>query len=174
MQTGLKLKKWPLVSRLFHWVSVILLVIVWSLFVLYENSDNVFYINLHKAFGLSLLCWMLARLINRLLTRAPQAIAMPKWQDWTARLVHLGLYTLLIAMPMAGLLMTVYAGYPVSVFGLLHIPVFVTPNPEAASFYKSLHTGVIWSLILAFTGVHIVAALYHQLVKKDKLINRML
>jgi len=42
-----------------------------------------------------------------------------------------------------------------------------------ARFYNNLHTDVIWQAIIAFTAVHISAALYHQFVKKDNLIARM-
>lgn len=174
MESNTLNNKWAMSSRIFHWVSLILLVITWGLFVLYENSENISYINLHKAFGLSLLCWMLARLINRLITQTPPSLPMPKWQNLISHLVHLALYGLLIAMPIAGLLMTVYDGHPVSFFGLFDIPVFVTPDHNTSKFFQNLHTNVIWSLILTFTAVHILAALYHQFFKKDKLINRMM
>lgn len=166
--------KWPLTSRIFHWISALLLLITWGLFVLYENSENALYINLHKAFGLSLLCWMVARLINRLRIKPPSKVVMPNWQDKIAHLTHFALYALLIAMPIAGFLMVSYGGHAVSMFGLIDIPVLVTPDRGMARFFNNLHTGVIWTLILMFTGLHIAAALYHQFVKKDKLINKML
>ena len=74
---------------------------------------------------------------------------------------------------MAGLLTSVYGGHPVDVFGLFEIPVFVTPNRSTAHFYENIHTGVIWPMIIGFTLLHIGAALYHQFILKDKLINRM-
>lgn len=172
--TSVRIEKWSLSSRIFHWVSIILLIVTWGLFILYENSESDSYLALHKAFGLSLLCWTIARIINRLRTKTPPSVVMPKWQEVSSRLVHLALYLLLIAMPIAGLLMTVYDGHSVSFFGLFDIPVFVTPDHAKAQFFKSLHTGVIWSSIIALTVVHILAAFYHQLIQKDKIINRML
>ncbi|WP_201556464.1 cytochrome b [Psychrobacter sp. 72-O-c] len=165
--------KWPLSSRLFHWVSAILLLVTWILMLLYQNTDDKAYIGLHKAFGISILCWMIARVINRVFTKAPPAPPMPKWQRVISKLSHFGLYALLIAMPMAGLLMTVYGGRPVDIFGLFQIPVFVTPDRSAARFYNDVHTDIIWPMIIAFTLLHISAALYHQFILKDKLINRM-
>ena len=166
--------KWPLASRIFHWISALLLLVTWGFFLLYENSENVSYLNLHKAFGLSLLCWMIARLLNRLMVKAPPRLTVPNWQDKVAHLTHFALYALLIAMPIVGFLMVTYGGRPVSVFGLFEIPVLVTPDRSMARFFNNLHTNVIWTLILGFTGLHIVAALYHQFFKKDKLINRMM
>ncbi|WP_367105549.1 cytochrome b [uncultured Psychrobacter sp.] len=166
-------QKWSASSRLFHWISALLLLITWAMMFLYTNSDSRLYIDLHKAFGISLLCWMIARVINRIITRAPPPVPMPKWQQILSQLSHFGLYALLIAMPMAGLLMSVYGGRPVDIFGLFEIPVFVTPDRSAARFYNDLHTDIIWPLIIAFTLVHISAALYHQFIRKDNLISRM-
>ena len=167
------ISKWPVSSRIFHWISALLLLITWIMMLLHENIDSNLYIGLHKSFGISLLCWMIARVINRVVTKAPPSVTMPKWQQLLSQLSHFGLYALLIAMPMAGLLMSVYGGRPVDIFGLFQIPVFVTPDRGLARFYNNLHTNIIWPTIIAFTLIHIGAALYHQFVKKDNLIARM-
>ncbi|WP_296404693.1 cytochrome b/b6 domain-containing protein [Psychrobacter sp.] len=172
--TRIGVDKWAITSRIFHWGSLIFLITTWALFVTYENSESDAYLNLHKAFGLSMLFWTSGRIINRLLTKTPPNLIMPKWQVALSHLVHAALYILLLAMPIAGLLMTVYGGHSVSFFGLFEIPVFVTPDRPTARFFNNLHTGVIWSSIIALSAFHILAALYHQFIKKDKLINRML
>ena len=173
MEKVIQVQKWPVSSRIFHWISAILLLITWILIVVYQNTDQNLYINLHKAFGLSVLFWMIARAFNRLLIKVPAAVVMPPWQKKISLLTHLALYIILIAMPVAGLLTSVYGGHPVDVFGLFEIPVFVTPNRSTAHFYENIHTGVIWPMIVGFTLLHIGAALYHQFILKDKLINRM-
>jgi len=171
--TSSHLSKWSVSSRIFHWISAVLLLVTWLMILLYDNLDSSLYIGLHKSFGISLLFWMIARVINRAVTKVPPSIAMPKWQLLLSQLSHFGLYALLIAMPMAGLLMSVYGGRPVDIFGLFQIPVFVTPDRDLARFYNDLHTNIIWPTIIAFTLIHIAAALYHQFVKKDNLMARM-
>ena len=173
MEKIMQIQKWPISSRIFHWISAILLLITWVLILTYEYTDQSLFINLHKAFGLSVLCWMIARVFNRLLTKAPASVVMPEWQKKISKLNHFVLYALLIAMPIAGLLMTVYGGRPVDVFGIFQIPVFVTPDRTLARFFNNVHTEIIWPMIVAFTSLHIGAALYHQFILKDKLINRM-
>ncbi len=165
--------KWPISSRIFHWISVVLLLITWLLILMYQNTDQELYIHLHKAFGLSILFWMLARGLNRLLIKAPADVVMPLWQKKISHLTHFALYAILIAMPIAGLLTSVYGGHPIDMFGLFKIPVFVNPNSSAAHFYENIHTNIIWPMIITFTVLHIGAALYHQFILKDKLINRM-
>lgn len=171
--TDSNLTKWSMSSRIFHWVSAVLLLITWVMIFLYDNLDTKLYIGLHKAFGVSLLFWMIARVINRVFTKAPPAAVMPKWQILLSQLSHFALYALLIAMPIAGLMMSLYGGRPVDVFGLFQIPVFVTPDRALARLYNDWHTDIIWPIILAFTALHIGAALYHQFIKKDNLMSRI-
>lgn len=165
--------KWPVASRIFHWGSALLLLITWLMIVLKDNFEGGQLLSLHKAFGISLLLWMIARVINRLLVKTPPNLPMPAWQTGLSHFVHFMLYALLIAMPIAGLLMSVYGGRAVSLFGLIEIPVFVTPDRGMARFYNNIHTDIIWPMIITFTLLHIGAALYHQFIKKDNLMARM-
>ncbi|ABE75870.1 cytochrome b [Psychrobacter cryohalolentis] len=171
--THSNLTKWSFASRFFHWISAILLLITWTMIFLYDNLDSNLYIGLHKAFGVSLLFWMIARVINRIFTKAPPAVLMPKWQMLLSRLSHFVLYALLIAMPIAGLMMSLYGGRPVDIFGIFQIPVLVTPDRGLARLFNDWHVDIIWPMIIAFTVLHIGAALYHQFVKKDNLIARI-
>ena len=167
------LTKWSVSSRIFHWISAALLLITWIMMFLYDSLDSKLYIGLHKAFGVSLLFWMIARVINRIFTKAPPPAVMPKWQLLLSQLSHFTLYALLIAMPIAGLLMSVYGGRPVDMFGIFEIPVFVTPDRGMARLYNDWHADILWPIILIFTAIHIGAALYHQFIKKDNLMSRM-
>ncbi|MBA2056883.1 cytochrome b [Psychrobacter cryohalolentis] len=171
--THSNLTKWSFASRFFHWISAILLLITWTMIFLYDNLDSNLYIGLHKAFGVSLLFWMIARVINRIFTKAPPAVLMPKWQMLLSQLSHFVLYALLIAMPIAGLMMSLYGGRPVDIFGIFQIPVLVTPDRGLARLFNDWHVDIIWPMIITFTVLHIGAALYHQFVKKDNLIARI-
>ena len=62
----------------------------------------------------------------------------PAWQQASARLVHLGLYVLMIAMPLAGWLALSAAGKPIPFFGL-HLPALIGKNKELADFIKEIH-----------------------------------
>ena len=171
--THTNLTKWSVSSRIFHWISAALLLITWIMMFLYDSLDSKLYIGLHKAFGVSLLFWMIARVINRIFTKAPPPAVMPKWQLLLSQLSHFALYALLIAMPIAGLLMSMYGGRPVDMFGIFEIPVFVTPDRGMARLYNDWHADILWPIILIFTAIHIGAALYHQFIKKDNLMSRM-
>lgn len=167
------INKWSLSSRIFHWISVLLLITTWVMIELNEDATDFTYLDLHKAFGLSVLFWTIGRLINRLVTKAPADVPMPKWQAKLSHLTHLVLYLLLIAMPLVGWLSSMYSGDDVNMFGLFHIPAFVAENADLSTTLEKVHKDIIWTILLVFTGLHILGALYHQFIKKDNLLRRM-
>ena len=59
------INKWSLSSRIFHWISVVLLIATWAMIELNEDATDFTYFDLHKAFGLSVLFWTIGRIINR-------------------------------------------------------------------------------------------------------------
>lgn len=167
------INRWSLSSRIFHWVSALLLIATWAMIQLNEDATDFTYFDLHKAFGLSLMFWTLGRIINRFVSKAPVAVPMSKWQTKLSHLTHLMLYALLIAMPLVGWLSVMYGGEGVNMFGLFDIPALVSENSDLADKLEDIHKGIIWTILLVFTGLHIVGALYHQFIKKDKLLHRM-
>lgn len=169
--------KWTLATRIFHWGSVLFLIITWVMIQMNENAVDDTYINLHKAFGLSVIFWVIARLINRAISlkhAPPRPANMPKWQVGIAHLTHALLYVLILAMPLTAWCATMMRGNGVDLFGLFEIPSFLSENREMSRNLMKLHKGMIWTLLLTFTGLHVVGALYHQFIQKDNLIKRML
>jgi len=89
--------------------------------------------------------------------------------DKIAVITHYGLYVLVILMAASGIAMSLQAGLPAIVFGGSG-----TPLPESFAIYGSrLAHGVISKLLLALATLHVLAALYHQFVRRDKLLSRM-
>lgn len=160
--------KYSLMTRIFHWVGALLIVVAW---VLIEQGDE--FISLHKSVGASFLLWTFLRIINRFVSKAPTAVVMPKWQIAIAHLTHFGLYVAMLAMPISGVLMSMYGGRGVSIFGLINIPALVSPNRDMARLFNDVHTGFLFYALVCLVMAHIGAALYHQFIVKDNLIARM-
>lgn len=165
--------KWSIASRIFHWISVLLLIITWAMIELNDDATTNTFFDLHKAFGLSLLFWTLARLINRFFSKTPYTLPMPKWQTAIAHLTHIALYGLLIAMPLAGWFTVMYEGEGVSLFGLFDMPIIVAQDSDKANLFEKIHKDILWTLLLVFSGLHVLGALYHQFIKKDHILSRM-
>lgn len=89
----------------------------------------------------------------------------------TARITHVGLYALLAAMVLVGMLLLWATGD--SAFN--HFP---TPANDAASLalagkLQSTHGAIGW-VIMVMVGLHVVAVLFHRYVLQDGVLDRML
>ena len=128
--------------------------------------------NWHKWAGVCILTLSAIRLLWRLTHRPPPDVPMPAWQRRISHAVHIALYALFFAVPLAGWAYSSAAGFPIVLFGVLPLPDFVSANKEFAEAIKPLHK------ILAFTMAalvlaHVGAALKHHFIDRDGLLNRM-
>ena len=134
---------------------------------------------IHKSIGLLVLTLSIFRLIWRLLNPPPALPeTMPAWEKLAANLSHIGLYFLMIAMPLTGYL-TVSASkkYPTVFFGLGEVPFIPLPeswiNKAQAHEFKEYHELLAYGAILLVT-LHIAAALKHHFVNHDSVLVLML
>lgn len=160
--------KHSLATRIFHWVGALLIIVA---FISINMGDE--YISLHKSIGASFFIWTLLRIINRFITKTPPPPPMPKWQMTLAHLTHLGLYVAMLAMPITGMLMSMYGGRGVSVFGLFGLPSVVGIDRQMAKVMNGLHTGMVFYVLVFLVIAHVGGALYHQFVMKDDLMSVM-
>jgi cytochrome b561 len=89
-----------------------------------------------------------------------------------AHLGHLGLYFMLLALPITGCLFSWSAGHPVPVLYLFEIPRLVQDNPDLTAIVKPLHIYISWAAGLLLVG-HILAALKHHFIDKDNVLKSM-
>lgn len=127
---------------------------------------------LHFMLGLTVLVLVLPRLAFRLLGPTP-AISPepPAWQQTSARLVHLLLYTLMLFMPLAGWLLLSAAGKPIPFFGL-QLPALIAENKDLAEWLKDIHE-TVGEIGYYLIGLHVLAALYHHYVQRDNTLSHM-
>ncbi len=134
--------------------------------------------NWHKWAGITLLALSVVRLLWRATHRPPAlpasiAKAMPAWQHWAHHGTHYAMYALFFLVPLIGWAYSSAAGFPIVVFGVLPLPDFVPVDKALAELIKPFHELSAFALV-GLAGLHIAAALKHQLVDKDGLIGRML
>lgn len=134
--------------------------------------------NWHKWAGVALLALSLVRLLWRI-THRPPALpaameqAMPGWQKLAHHGTHLALYALFFAVPLSGWAYSSAAGFPVVFFGILPLPDFVPVSETLADLFKLAHATLAFTLA-GLVLVHVAAALKHQWVDNDGLLQRML
>jgi cytochrome b561 len=128
--------------------------------------------NWHKWAGITILALSAARLLWRLTHRPPAEPAMPLWQARASRAVHGLLYVLFFAVPLVGWAYSSAAGFPVVLFGLFPLPDFVAHDKALAEAIEPWHGALAWTMA-ALVAVHLAAALKHQFIDKDHLLDRM-
>lgn len=162
-----------------HWVVLGLVVAAYTCILLRENFPKGSELRealkaWHFALGLSVLVLMLARVPLRMFVwKSPAITPEPAlWEKWLAVAVHVALYGLLIAMPIAGWLILSAEGKDISFWGL-QLPPLVAPSEPLAEQIQELHEtgGTIGYFLI---GLHAAAALFHHYVQKDDTLVRML
>ena len=165
-------------ARLLHWLmaALILLTVPAGLIMVQQGIDrslqNALFIY-HKNVGVFLLVLVVLRLGIRLTNPPPpRAADLPLWQIRLATVTHRLLYALLIVLPLAGIVRVRAGGFPIEGLDALGIPVLVPRSDELADAAKALH---YWAglTIIAFIALHVGAALYHAVVKRDGVFSRM-
>lgn len=147
---------------------------VWPLGLLLKYfKDDVkldFYL-LHESFGFLVLWLMLIRLGMLLAQGRP--VYQTNWTGTVSRIVHWLLYIALIVMPVSGFLATNAHGFPLRWFGFLPVWSPIGREPQIAPVFSVVHAGMAW-IILALVTLHIAGALFHRIIRKDDIFQRML
>lgn len=166
------------ISRLFHWgmALLILLTIPAGLLMVQQGigrglQDALFLY--HKNVGVLLLVLVVARLIWRMRNPAPPLPAsLTAPQAMIAELTHWLLYALLFIVPLAGYIRVRAGGFPIEMLDRLGVPHLVPRSDALAEIAKTVHyfSGLAIAGLLA---MHIAAALFHRIVKRDGVFERM-
>lgn len=171
-------QRFGVVTKLFHWSSVLLVISLLVVGVLMEEMENSPYkfklYGLHKSGGITVLviacAWIFWRAVN-LKPALPDTIS--KMQVRAATAAKYALLTMLLAMPLTGWGMSSAAGFPVSVFGMFTLPDLVAPDKELSGALRGLH-GLIANGLMLVIALHAGAALLHHFYYKDGVLKRML
>jgi len=129
--------------------------------------------NYHKWIGVTVLSLALLHIVWALTHRAPPLPAMPRWQRLAARASHGLLYTLMLAVPLAGWIYSNASGYRVVYLGMLPLPNLVGRDKELADAWVQVH-GALAMILAVLIGLHVLAALHHQFIVRDNALRRML
>jgi cytochrome b561 len=163
------------VSIAMHWLTAALIVAAFVLALVLDDVEAPLkgtLVTVHKSLGLGVLALVVLRLVWRAVAPPPPLPATTSALVQKASgLGHIGLYVLMAVVPIVGILFVFYRGRGLD-FGLFSIASPFAENRAIARPLKEIHELAAYALI-GLAALHAAAALWHQYVWKDGLLDRM-
>jgi cytochrome b561 len=178
-------RRYGLVAIALHWLiaAAILAMVVLGLVMveLAPGAAKFELYQLHKSVGITILALSLVRLGWRLVNPVPPLPAgLRAWEARLARVTHVGLYALMMLLPLSGWMMVSASVWniPTVLYGVVplpHLPVLATLTDKAPveQALKSVH-GLLALSMMALFALHVAGALKHHLILRDDTLKRML
>ncbi|HVV95407.1 MAG TPA: cytochrome b/b6 domain-containing protein [Hyphomicrobiales bacterium] len=165
--------RYGLVAIAIHWISAAAILALFGLGFAAANAADpatkAALLRVHVPLGAAIVVLTLLRIVWWRFDRRPDPLpGLPSWQERSERLVRSALYALILVMGVSGIGLMIASGAPGVLF-------FGEPGPlpdfwQFPPMYGHL-TGAV--LLLALAVLHIAAAIYHQLYRRDRLLARM-
>lgn len=168
--------QYDIVSKVFHWLTFLLLVaqftLAWIMPEVHGFNPPTSLMLWHVAVGTSLLLVCLLRIIW-LLFRPPVPYSYQPFMLYClSKTTHFLLYLLLLIVPLTGLLNSSARNWSIKLVNIIPLPQIAHHGDLGWKIGES-HIFLAY-LILILIILHILGALYHQFFIKDNLIRRMM
>lgn len=165
--------------RWLHWTVFALVLLAYVFINLFDlfpkgSAPRMNMLAAHYLAGIAVLLLVLPRLAVRLSHVDPPILPAPDvWIQRLGKLTHVALYAFLIAQPIMGIVTLQIAGKPVTLFGVTFLPALFGPGDRAlAHRWEDIH-GTVGTVFYYVIGLHIAAALWHHLGRRDNTLRRM-
>lgn len=159
----------------FHWTMAALVVVVGVLGLLHDSwprGTQSFWINIHAVLGLLVWALLMARFWWRVRHPPPSLpVHTGALAQRLSRPAHLLLYMLLFVIPIFGIVTFIWHGR-VFDFGLFKVDFGIAKNRAIFNPTEDIH-GYLAYTLFTLIGIHVLAALWHQFVRRDGVLLRM-
>jgi cytochrome b561 len=167
--------RFALPSRILHWLMAPM--VIAQLFIGVTMVAALSYypllLAIHRPLGILILIFAVVRLVNRLTHKLPPFLAsMSRAERRVASWSEYLLYALLLVQPLVGWAMLSAARFPITLVGLARLPGIAPHDIDVYGVLRVCHTVFAYLLFLTFTA-HLCAVLFHTLVLRDRLLDRM-
>jgi cytochrome b561 len=175
MSTPKPRTQFALQSRILHWLmaAMLLAMLFIGVSMVASLGDYHTLLAIHRPLGIMILILATIRLINRLCrTLPPFPPTMSGQERFVASSSERLLYALMFALPLVGWGMLSAGDYPIEMFSSFQLPPILPPNPTLHAVLRKTHTILAYLLFLTFLA-HLAAVLFHTLIIRDRLLDRM-
>jgi cytochrome b561 len=163
-------------SRLLHWLMAAMVLAMLFIGVGMAASESSRYqllVSIHRPLGIAILVLVAIRFANRLVNPPPALPGtLPPLMRAAALGSHFLLYVLMFIQPLVGWAMLSAARYPIVLYGSLQLPPILPHSLMLYSLLRHLHTWLAYLLFATFL-VHLGAALFHFLIRRDGVFESM-
>lgn len=166
-------------AKWFHWISAPLMLAALGFGFAIEHireADKLRFYQIHESIGVTLFLVTLARLWWRLRHPPPPHPAIPPPMALAASITHALLYAALLAQPVLGFLGSNAFGFPMAgataFLGLFDQPRFMATDEALGAALIAAHRLLGWATA-ALLLLHVAAVVFHQAIRKDGTLLRM-
>ena len=165
---------WP--NRVIHWLMagmILAMLFIGVGMVTSLSARHQWLIGLHKPLGIAILILVPLRLWLRWRNPPPALPAdLALAQRFAAKASHWLLYALMALMPLVGWAMVSASGFPIKLGAGVFLPPLIPANPLWYPWLREAHEWLAYLLFITVV-VHLGAALYHGLIRRDGVLRSM-
>jgi cytochrome b561 len=169
-------RQFTALSRLLHWTmaAMVLTMLCIGVAMVSSLANYQLLVAIHRPLGIAILILVVIRLVNRLMNRPPPFPAtMSRAERLAATASELMMYALMFVLPLVGWGMLSAARYPIVLFGSVHLPFILPHDAMLYAVLRRAHTILAYLFFFTFIA-HFGAILFHTLVVRDGMLQRML
>jgi cytochrome b561 len=164
-------------AKVLHWLVVAMLLaqylIGWLMPDIHRGMQPGNAMTWHISVGMVILALIVLRLIWRLTHRVAPENSLAPWQRVGSEALHWMLYVLVLLTTISGWLFASFRGWSISFFFLTPLPMLSSENMPALRTINHWHQKFEWTLLILI-GLHVLAALAHLFVYRNRVMQRML
>lgn len=169
--------KYTGIARSLHWLMAVLILGLLALgLYMHElplSPQKLQLYSWHKWAGVTVFLLVWLRLAWRITHPAPPLPAStPPLVRRIAGAGHAALYLLMILIPLSGWLMSSAKGFQTVWFGVVPIPDLLSRDAALGRSLEDVHE-VLNQLLMITLGGHVLAALWHQFIRRDGVLTRI-
>jgi cytochrome b561 len=175
MRTSTQRLQFTAFSRLLHWTMAAMVFTMLCIGVAMVASLANYHalVSIHRPLGIAILILVVVRFVNRLLNPPPPLPAtMSRAERLAATASEFTMYGLMFVLPLVGWGMLSAAGYPIVLYGSLHLPAILPHNAMLYAALRKGHTILAYFFFMMFIA-HFGAILFHTLIVRDGFLERM-
>lgn len=168
------IKNYSLVSRIIHHMMALAFIAA-PLTIFYARIQEInspWIYQLHQSLGMTVLILFFIRIIWNAWMEKPETLG-PRPIKFLAHIGHFILLSLIILMPLTGLLSNMARAKETVIFGMITIPGFHERKLDLLELTTSIHS-FLEIFVYMLIAIHIGAAFFHHFILRDATLKRMI